>query len=475
MKSVKINSVLNTIKTLVSLIFPIITYPYALRALGADNIGHYTFAKTIVNYCVLLAGLGISRYATREGARYRDDKKKFNEFASEMLSINLGSTIVAYTVLVIVFLASPKIQGYADVIWIQSLVIIFTTLGMDWLYSCLEEYLFVTIRSIIVQLISIVALFVFVRNSSDIIAYTWVLTFSTVGSYAINFIYILIKISLKLTFKHFRINIVPIMLLFVSSIASTIYVNSDSTMLGLLKDDYTVGLYDAATKIYTVAQQILSAALLVTLPRLSNYWGKEKKKEYWKLVNDAIDYVITFVTPAVIGLFLMAYEVIVVVAGKQYTQSADTLRILSLSLFCSLFGIFYTNTMLLPQQKEKEVSIIMVIAAAVNIGLNLIFIPAFAQNGAAITTLIAEFIVLIFQIIVMRDIFSIEQSDHKGVYTGTLVGSIVVCIVCILSKYIVSNIVIRLALATVISILFYLVIQRVIGNHCVDFILKRRS
>ena len=79
MKSVKINSVLNTIKTLVSLIFPIITYPYALRVLGADNIGHYTFAKTIFNYCVLLAGLGISRYATREGARYRDDKKKFNE------------------------------------------------------------------------------------------------------------------------------------------------------------------------------------------------------------------------------------------------------------------------------------------------------------------------------------------------------------------------------------------------------------
>lgn len=475
MKSVKINSVLNTIKTLVSLIFPIITYPYALRVLGANNIGHYTFAKTIVNYCVLLAGLGISRYATREGARYRDDKKKFNEFASEMLSINLGSTIVAYTVLVIVFLSSPKIQGYADVIWIQSLVIIFTTLGMDWLYSCLEEYLFVTIRSVIIQLISIVALFVFVRNSSDIIAYTWVLTFSTVGSYAINFIYILKKIRLKLTLKHFRINIVPIILLFVSSIASTIYVNSDSTMLGLLKDDYTVGLYDAATKIYTVAQQILSATLLVTLPRLSNYWGTEKKKEYWKLVNDAIDYVITFVTPAVIGLFLMAYEVIVVVAGKQYTQSADTLRILSLSLFCSLFGIFYTNTMLLPQQKEKEVSIIMVIAAAVNIGLNLIFIPAFAQNGAAITTLIAEFIVFVFQVIVMRDGFSIKQRAHKKVFKGTVVGSILVCIVCILSKYIVSNIIIRLAFATIISILFYLVIQRVVGNHCVGFILKRRS
>lgn len=54
----------------------------------------------------------------------------------------------------------------------------------------------------------------------------------------------------------------------------------------------------------------------------------------------------------------------------------------------------------------------------------------------------------------MRDGFSIKQRADKEVFIGTVVGSILICIVCNLSKYIVSNIIIRLAFATVISILF---------------------
>lgn len=64
------------------------------------------------------------------------------------------------------------------------------------------------------------------------------------------------------------------------SVATTIYVNSDTTMLGFMAGDYYVGLYNAATKIYTVLKSLMAACILVSLPRLSNYLALGKYDEY---------------------------------------------------------------------------------------------------------------------------------------------------------------------------------------------------
>ena len=93
-KSIKINLIMNTIKTLMSLIFPLITFPYASRILGATGIGRVNYASSIVSYFSMFAALGISTYAVREGARIRDDKEKFSKFSREMLNINLCTTFI---------------------------------------------------------------------------------------------------------------------------------------------------------------------------------------------------------------------------------------------------------------------------------------------------------------------------------------------------------------------------------------------
>lgn len=102
---------MNTIKTLMSLIFPLITFPYASRILGATGIGRVNYASSIVSYFSMFAALGISTYAVREGARIRDDKEKFSNVSREMLNINLCTTFIAYCALA-VFLALPILGNY---------------------------------------------------------------------------------------------------------------------------------------------------------------------------------------------------------------------------------------------------------------------------------------------------------------------------------------------------------------------------
>lgn len=189
-KSLKLNSFMNTFKTLMTIIFPLITYPYALRVLGVSNIGKANFANSIVSYFVLIAGLGISRYAIREGARKRDDKNEFSDFAGQMLAISLVSTVLAYVLLGITLLISPNLHPYIKLIMIYSVSIVGTTFGMDWVNSAYEEYVYITLRSILFQFISMILLFCFVKNESDLIWYVWISVISNIGANILNFFYI---------------------------------------------------------------------------------------------------------------------------------------------------------------------------------------------------------------------------------------------------------------------------------------------
>lgn len=79
-KSVTFNLIANGIKTLMSVLFPLITFPYASRILGADGIGKVNYASSIITYFSLIATLGINTYAVREGARIRNDQEKLQKF-----------------------------------------------------------------------------------------------------------------------------------------------------------------------------------------------------------------------------------------------------------------------------------------------------------------------------------------------------------------------------------------------------------
>ena len=146
-KSISINLIANSIKTLMGIIFPLITFPYASRVLGAAGIGKVNYASSIISYFSMFAALGISTYAVREGARIRDDKEKFSKFAKEMLNINLCTTVISYLALLI-FLSLPILGNYKKLLVISSATIVFTTIGMEWLFTIKEEYANITKRAI---------------------------------------------------------------------------------------------------------------------------------------------------------------------------------------------------------------------------------------------------------------------------------------------------------------------------------------
>ena len=119
-RSVKTNMLLNSIRGALGVLFPITTFPYVSRVLGVEVLGKYNFSQSVVSYFILIAGLGVTNYATRTGAQYRKDSEKYDIFASQVFSINVISTLISYLILIISILAIPKLQEYAILICILS-------------------------------------------------------------------------------------------------------------------------------------------------------------------------------------------------------------------------------------------------------------------------------------------------------------------------------------------------------------------
>ena len=160
-RSLKFNSVVNLIKTILGIIFPLITFPYASRVLGATGIGKVDYANSISNYFILFASLGIATYTIREGAKVRDDKKKLDQLVTEIFVINSISTVVAYICL---FICSslPVFKNYQELILLNGTIMIFDLIGVNWLFNIFEDYIYITVRTLAFQIISLVLLFVFV-------------------------------------------------------------------------------------------------------------------------------------------------------------------------------------------------------------------------------------------------------------------------------------------------------------------------
>ena len=189
-KSLKKNAVLNIIRTVMGIIFPIITFPYASRILLPDGIGKVNFANSIISYFALLASLGIGTYATREAAKIRDNISALRKFMKEILVINLLSTVFAYSLFLLSLLVIPKFQDYKVLLLICSLTIIFNSIGIDWFYAAIEDYTYITIRTVIFQIINIAFLFIFVKTKEDIYLYAFMNVIASVGGNLVNFVHL---------------------------------------------------------------------------------------------------------------------------------------------------------------------------------------------------------------------------------------------------------------------------------------------
>ncbi len=446
--SLKKNVVLNVTKTLFSLIFPLITFPYASRILLPDGIGRVNFARAVIEYFVLIATLGISVYGIREAAKVRDDKVQLSKIAKELFIINIVSTLFAYILLVIAILYVPKLNSYRALLCVISAKILFTALGLDWLYTAVEDFEYITKRYIFFNALSLVLLFVFVKEQKDYLWYASISVFANVGSNILNFIhsrkYIDFSIVHNLEFKK---HLKPVCVLFAMAIAIKVYTVLDTTMLGFLCNDWQVGIYTAAIKIDKIILSLVVAACAVLLPRLS-YYSENDVDKFNKLTYKGLDILLLVSLPCCIGLFILSQHVIMLLSGEHYIESIPVMRIMNPIILIIGISNFIGMQLFMPLRKEQYTLYSVVCGAVFNFILNMFLIPRYQAWGAAISTLCAETVVTGVQLFLARNIIDFKKTSRifvvyflNSIVMGLFVFGIVLFIKNLFISFICSAIV----------------------------------
>lgn len=401
--STKFNFIMNAILTASAFIFPLITYPYVSRVLGPENIGKVSFATSVVYYFSMFAQLGIPTYGISVCARVRDDKEKLSRTMQEIMIINLVMTAIVYLVFVGSLLAVPRLREEKTLFLIMGVTILFNTIGVEWLYKALEQYSYITTVSILFKLISVAAMFAFVHTRSDYIAYGGISILAATGSSLLNFIRLRRFVYLKpLGSYNLRRHFKAILVFFAMSVATTIYTNLDTVMLGFIKTDTDVGYYNTAVKVKNVLCSLVTSLGTVLLPRMSCLAEEKKWDEFYSLVKKALNFVLLISLPLMVFFIIFANESILLLSGSMFLPAKLPMQIITPTIV--LIGI--TNVLgiqvLVPLGREKQVLYSEIAGAVINLILNSALIPSLASSGAAIGTLAAEFVVLAVQYRALR-------------------------------------------------------------------------
>jgi len=475
--SLKENTFYNMLKTVSTIMLPLITFPYSSRVLHAENVGKINFGTSIVNYFTLIAALGITTYGVRECSRVKNNAKKFSQTVNEIYSINILSTIISYLILACCLVFVPNLKGYTALIILQSIPIIFTTLGADWINTTMEDFKYIAIRTLIFQVFILAAMFLFVRKEEDYYNYTIIFTLSTSAANIVNIFYRRKFCKTRITFQmNLKKHLSPIMMLFATSLSQTVLASIDMTMLGFEEGDVSVGLYSTAVKIINCVTQVIASIAWVVIPKLSYDFANKNYNRINQMLSKVTVLIVTIGVPCIVGLNVLAPELIELFGGHEYVGAAACMQIMTITMAVSFMTTILGSMILIPAMRETQFMIACVVSVAANIVLNGIMIPLWGMNGAAIATALSSFVIV--AIAAVRFDKNIHISGLKKVIAGVAGGALGIIAVTAVIKMFVSSVWLTTIFVVFASVIVYAGFLLLFKNEVaieIISIIKRRS
>jgi len=471
-QSVQFNYLLNVIRIGVTTLLGLASMPYINKTLGVDSVGKYEFINSIITYFVLFSALGIPTYGIREIAKTRDNLKERSKITIELFIILIITNIISYLLLFVILFNTPALHSYKTLIYTICPIIFFTSLSFEWFYQGIENQLYITVRTVIIRTLTLFALFYFIESKDDYIIYAAILTIGIIVGNIFNLFYLRNFISLKsFTFKEINIkrHINGVLTIFLATISISIYLQIDSTLLGIYGSEYNVGLYTTSNKLIRLAILFVTTIGAVMLPRLSYLYQNNDLDLYYKYLENSLKYILLISCPLVSLTFGLSKEIILIMAGEEFTRSILPMKILSILVFIIGLSYYFAFMILYPKGKEKTYTIIVFCSAVISIILNVLLIPKYFEVATAIVTVIVELIGLLLMIYFCRkDVSKIKLFNYDNL------SIIFAGIVMLIPIYIIENLELgnieKVLISTITSLLLFVFILLLTKNPTITLL-----
>lgn len=392
--SIRKNFLYNSLLTAAGYIFPLITFPYVTRVLGVTNIGICNFVDSVISIFILLSMFGTDFVGTREVAKNKECQEKLNKTFNCLFWFNTITTTLALVILITITISVEQLYRHWQMMIIGGLKLLMNYMLVEWLYRGLEEFKFITIRTLSVKIIYTISVFYFIQDSSDYTAYYLL----TVLSIAINaFINIIhsrkyVKIEWDSTNVFFLVRPVLFMGLYV--VLTSMYTTFNIVFLGFMTNETEVGYYTTGSKITNIIIALFTAFTGVMLPRMSSLLAEGKEQIYREMLNKSNKLLFTFSIPLIIFSIIYAPTIIFFIGGSGYEGTVTPMRIMLILVLIIGYEQIAVIQALAPMNKDSIILRNSIVGATVGVILNITLVSALKSVGSSIVWLISELVVL---------------------------------------------------------------------------------
>ncbi len=407
-RSVTHNAIMNTLLTASNLIVALITIPYVSRVLSVERLGDVSFAQSVSTWASALCLLGVNVYGMRECARVRNDARELARVVKELLVIITATTSVVMIGFAVAIFIVPSFTAVAPLMWMFLAGTLMLSYGVEWFYQGIEQYSYITVRSVVFKMLAFAATLLFVRRPEDYLVYGAILALVTCGNNLFN----LIRLHKLLDFKNvgklnIRRHIRPLAVFGAQSIAQSVYLSFNSTLLGVLSHgNYQVGLHQLAVKFEGVQCGIIGAVIGVFVPRLAHDQASENGAEFGRLVRTGFGLTMNICLAVMCYLLVFAEPVVLFVSGEAFAGAVVPVRIIGAVSLMSCMSYFVAMCILSPLGRERKMAVSSIAAAPVSVALNLLLDGPFGAVGAGVALLATEATVLCIELWCARDVLS---------------------------------------------------------------------
>jgi len=390
--------------------------------LGLDNYGIIAWTQSAIAYFVLFGNLGLEIYGTREIAKNPANSKNL---VNNILTIKIVASLILYLLLLIFVYFIDKNMTEKIVVIIAGGLIFANAILINWVYQGLEKNHLVAIRQVLISIINLAGVYIFLTQKDQvIIAMSIIVSSNLINSIWLLFYYL--KKEGKITFTYdkerwlgYLRQSFPIGITFFMIV---IYNSTDIFMLGLIKENADVSLYDTASKLIIfgiLPTQILQQAFF---PQMSKNGISERGI---KLANKYTLFTYLIAVLSCVIIFFNAEFIVLLQYNPEFIEAATLLKYFTIKLFIVYIAVSYSSP-LMAWGKQKELMYSTIFGAIINVLLNFLLIPDYGIYGAMIATIISETIVLLNYIYHLRKISSTLFLNNilRALIVGIVIASI---------------------------------------------------
>lgn len=468
------NTIYKSMLSMVNIVVPLVIGPYIMRLLDVDLYGLYNRVFADFQMFLAFASFGVYTLGVREISKIRNDKEKVSKLFTNLFVISFLSNMLVLIIYLIFSLITST--GLAKVLYlVMSIQIIANVFYVEFVNEALENYKFITIKSIIVKIIYFLAILLAVRNPHDIVIYSVIVSLTNFLNNIISFIYAKHRISFDFSKIQIKKYIKPLIAVLVITNADLLYSQLDRVMLGRYVSGVSVTVYYTAYYLISTLSAIPYSIINVSIPRLSYLLKNEGKEIYEEKLNNSISSLIFIIVPMCLGVFVLSKEAIILYAGKKYLMAIVPLMIACITrIFISLESVM-NNLVMYPNNREDRILKVSLTCGISNLIINylLVLFKIFSPLTALATTGLVELTIFIIHYTYARKKMNIDVRVFSKKNMTYILLSLLFIPISLIIRSLKLNFYINIIVIVIICSLMYFIVLYIKKDNNLLFILDK--